>query len=194
MEISGEQLTKMSDFQSLVLETNKHMNLTAIKTDEDFAVKHFIDSMTVLPYLRECTSVCDIGSGAGFPGIVLAIMREDIQFTLLDSQRKRVHFLERVVKSLALSNVKCFHKRAEEMTGHFDVVTARAVAALDKLVRWGLPLVSAGGLMLAMKGPGISDELDTAKPVIKKHRGEIVRIDRIEIHPGVERSIVVIRR
>ena len=188
--ISEPQLGKMSALQLLVLESNKVMNLTAITKDEDFALKHFIDSLTLLPYLEDANSLCDIGSGAGFPGLVLAIMKENISFTLIDSIKKRALFLEKAISTLELKNVRCLHMRAEDCNLEFDIVTARAVAPLKKLAKWGLPLVKSGGKLLAMKGFDVSEELPKAEAEIKKQGGIITKTDRIEISPGLKRTII----
>ena len=194
VSISETQYLKMAGFQNLVLETNKQMNLTAIRSDEDFAVKHFIDSLTLTPYLGESESVCDIGSGAGFPGIVLAITRGDVYFTLIESQRKRYLFLKEAVKALDLQNVECINARAEELNRHFDKAIARAVAPLEKLVRWVLPLVKPGGVFLAMKGLDALKEVESAKKTIKKRGGEVVQVNPIQIHPDIKRNIIVIKK
>jgi len=195
--ISAEQWTMLAAYQERVLAVNKYMNLTAITSEEDFAVKHFVDSMTLLPYIPEGADVIDIGSGAGFPGMVLAILRPDLRFTLLDSLRKRILFLRETVDMLGLQNVECIHTRAEEWarTGtRYSVCTARAVAGMDKLAGWALPLVQPGGVFLAMKGPDVSDELEKAKPAIAKYGGIIKRVDTVEIADGVGRAIIEISK
>jgi len=191
------ELALLEQHQSMVLETNKHMNLTAITAPEEFAVKHIIDSLTLLPYIPQGAMIADIGTGAGFPGLVLAIMRKDLHVTLVDSLRKRVFFLQEVVSKLGLHNVECVHTRAEDLVHAgktFDICTARAVARMDKLVRWVLPITKPGGTFLAMKGPDISEELENAKPALEKLGGYVKSVDLIEIAPGLTHSIVVIEK
>jgi len=195
--ITDAQLAQLEQHQNMVLETNKYMNLTAITDPEEFAIKHIIDSLTLLSYISRGASLADIGTGAGFPGLVLAIMREDIHVTLVDSLRKRVFFLREVVNKLGLQNVECVHTRAEDLARvgkAFDICTARAVARMDKLVKWVLPATKPGGIFLAMKGPDISEELENAKPALEKQGGYVKRVDLVEIAPGLFHSIVVIEK
>ena len=197
--ITDTQLELLDMHRAKVLETNKFMNLTAITDPREFAVKHIIDSLTLLPYIPAgCCSLADIGTGAGFPGLVLAIMRPDIHVTLIDSLRKRIFFLQEVIDELRLVNVKAVHARAEDMQRTvgpgFDICTARAVAAMDKLAKWVLPLVAPGGTFLAMKGPDVTEELEKARPVIAKLGGVIEAVDRVEIATGLVHSVVVVRK
>ncbi|MCL1862886.1 MAG: 16S rRNA (guanine(527)-N(7))-methyltransferase RsmG, partial [Defluviitaleaceae bacterium] len=171
--ISDEQYAMLEAYKARVLEVNQYMNLTRITEETDFAVKHIIDSLTLLPFIGHGASLIDIGTGAGFPGMVLGIMRDDLKVTLLDSLRKRVNFLRQTADMLGLPDIECVHARAEDFakTKTFDICTARAVASLDKLAAYALPLVKKGGLFLAMKGNDIADELEKAKPAIKKYGG-----------------------
>jgi len=192
--ISQVQLELLARHKEMVLETNRYMNLTAITDPQDFDIKHIIDSLTLLPYIKSGDTLADVGTGAGFPGLVLAIMREDLQVTLIDSLRKRVFFLQGVVDALGLKNVTCIHTRAEDLARQgttFDICTARAVASLDKLAKWVLPLTK--GKFLAMKGPGITDELTKAKPAIAKLGGQVVGIDSVEIAQGLTHTILTIQ-
>ena len=198
--ITEKQLSLLTRHQAYVLETNKHMNLTAITNPIEFATKHIIDSLTLLPYiahLADGVRLADIGTGAGFPGIVLAIMREDLHVTLIDSLRKRVFFLQETVTALGLTNVECIHARAEDLSRDgvaFDICTARAVAGMDKLAKWVLPITRPGGLFLAMKGPDVAEELDRAKPILAKRGGMVKSVDLVEIAEGLSHSIVVIEK
>jgi len=197
IEITDEQLSLLEEHQKMVLETNKHMNLTAITDVEEFAVKHIIDSLTLLPYIEQGAQLCDIGSGAGFPGLVLGIMRKDLRVTLVDSVGKRVRFLQSVVDKLGLTNVEVMHTRAEDLARggiSFDICTARAVARMDKLVKYALPITAPEGVFLAMKGPNIEEELTAALPKITKLHGTVERVDKIELVKGLVHSIVVIRK
>jgi 16S rRNA (guanine527-N7)-methyltransferase len=197
-EISEAQLGALAAFQARVLDVNKFMNLTAITDDENFAVKHIIDSLTILPYIGANSRLIDIGTGAGFPGLVLRIMRENLRLTLLDSLRKRIIFLRETSDMLGFTNVECVHARAEEFSRKnreaFDICTARAVASLEKLAAYALPLVKKNGAFLAMKGPNIADEIQNAKPALKKFSGEIEKIDTVEIANGLSHSIILIRK
>ena len=196
--LSGAQLSALGRYQEMVLAAP--LNLTAITGDEDFAVKHFIDSLTLLPWVDKLgpdASFIDIGTGAGFPGIPLKIARPGLRMTLLDSLQKRILFLRQAVVELGLRDVECTHARAEDMAkkgASYDIATARAVARLDKLAGYALPLVRPGGIFLAMKGPDVAAEIEEAKPKIFKLGGVVESIETIEISRGIGRSIVVMRK
>jgi 16S rRNA (guanine527-N7)-methyltransferase len=137
--------------------------------------RHLLNCAVVTDAVPEGASVCDIGSGAGLPGLVMAIRRPDLNLTLVEPLLRRTTFLEEAVARLGLSNVRIVRARAEELHGSdtFDVVTSRAVAPLDRLSRWSLPLVRSGGEFLAMKGSSAEGELEAAARVISKERGEV---------------------
>jgi len=195
--VTEAQMAQLEKFQQCVLSANEKINLTTITDPADFAVKHFIDSMTLLPYIPQNATLADIGTGAGFPGIVLRVLRDDIHITLLDSRNKRIEFLRQTLDELNLQNTETLHARAEEWarTGaRYDICTARAVAPMDKLAKSALPLlIKPGGVLLAMKSANISEELEKAKPALEKKGGIIEKIDTIEIAEGIIRSIVVVR-
>jgi len=197
VSIAADQLSLLDMHQERVLEVNKYMNLTAITCPQEFAVKHIIDSLTLLPYIKNERKLADIGTGAGFPGLVLAIIRPDLHVTLIDSLRKRIFFLREVIDRLGLTNVEAVHSRAEDIARQrimFDICTARAVANMDKLAKWVLPITAPGGTFLAMKGPAVEEELENAKPTIAKLGGFIKSVDKIEIAPGLVHSVVVIKK
>lgn len=154
---------KFCDFYDLVTETNKVMNLTSITEAEEFETKHFIDSL--LPYreFEGAQNIADIGSGAGFPAIPLAIVFPDKKFTLVDSLLKRVNFLNNVIEKLSLNNCVAVHSRAEDFAKKgresFDIVTARAVAALNILLEYTAPLAKTGGKVVAYKGSAADEEI-----------------------------------
>lgn len=135
--------------------------------------RHIVNSAAVAPYLPETGLVADVGSGAGLPGIVLAAMRPDLEFHLVEPMERRVEWLKLVATTLSLDNVVVHQNQAQELHGKLkcSAVTARAVAALDKLVRWTWPLVERGGALVAMKGARAADELAAAQPVLKKLAG-----------------------
>lgn len=125
--------------------------------------RHLLNSGVVLPRLPHAATVADVGSGAGLPGLVWAIGRPDLSVTLVEPLLRRTSFLEEVVAELGLENVRVLRARAEEVDETFDVVTARAVAALEKLAKWCMPLVAPGGVLLALKGRSAADEVQQAK-------------------------------
>lgn len=182
-------------------EKNSVMNLTAITGKEDVARLHFLDSAALLSLydFPQKASVIDVGTGAGFPGIPLKLLRPDIELTLLDSQQKRVGFLENVKDLLGLEGVSCVWARAEEacadIGGSFDVAVSRAVAKLSILCELCLPFVHVGGVFIAMKGPGCSEELAEAQNAIKILGGGKAEINHYEIpDTGIVHSAVIIEK
>lgn len=161
-------------YLDLLLAVNERMNLTRITDRAEAEVLHVGDSLTLLPFLPAGKiRLADIGSGGGLPGIPLAIARPDVAVTLIDSTQKKAAFLEAAAAELKLENVRVLAARSEQLRGHqYDVVTARALAAMDQLVKWCLPLVRPGGKLLAMKGPRGREELESAGQSIRRYRGQ----------------------
>lgn len=184
-----------------LLQYNEHTNLTAITDSKEVMEKHFIDSLLLLKAceLPEAAIVADVGSGAGFPGMPLLIMRPDLKITVFDSSKKRIDFLEHLSHRL---NVKAElqHLRVEEagkrqsFRQHYDVVTARAVAGLPQLVEYCLPLVKMNGIFAAMKGPNAEVEIKSAKYAVKKLGGTIQRVWSGELPEGELRKIIIIEK
>ena len=165
-------------FAALMLERNQVMNLTAITEPKEVASLHLLDSLALIQAAELKTEkIVDVGAGAGFPGMPLAIAGPSLQLTLLDSLGKRVDFLRETAEALELKNVACVHARAEEFAAErresFDAAVSRAVAALPVLCELCLPLVKPGGRMLAMKSSHTEDEIDQAKAAIRLLGGEI---------------------
>ena len=156
-ELNETQLRQFETYYNMLVDWNTRVNLTAITEPEDVANKHFVDSLAAEPYLIHGASVADVGTGAGFPGIPLLIVRPDIKLTLMDSLQKRLVFLEAVIKELGLS-ADCVHVRAEDAGQNpryrerFDAALSRAVSALPVLCELTLPLVKVGGISIAYKG------------------------------------------
>ena len=162
LEISELQINQLIKYAQLLKEWNKKMNLTAIKDDEGIAVKHFLDSMTAISTGKIGETVIDVGTGAGFPGLVLKIMKPEIKLTLLDSLNKRITFLKAIAEELGIEGIEFIHARAEDggrnskLRASFDTVVSRAVANMTTLSEWCLPFVKKGGYFLALKGPLVS--------------------------------------
>ncbi len=168
LSLSNHQLKQFYAYHQLLLSFNKVMDLTAIDDENEMIYRHYIDSLSILSYkevFMDSKNIIDVGSGAGLPGIPLAIALEDRHFLLLDSQKKRVDFLQEVVHSLNLSQVQVLHGRAEDIAHnplyreHFDIATARAVAPLPVLLEYLLPFVRKKGYALALKGPKAIEEV-----------------------------------
>ena len=169
---------QLLDFARRLLEKNQVMNLTAITEAKDVATLHLLDCAALLAQAdMRGKTVIDVGTGAGFPGMVLAILEPSARFTLLDSLGKRVDFLREVCEQLGLKNVTCVHARAEEFAaGHrerFDIATSRAVAQLNVLSELTLPLVKVGGLFAAMKSTSTDEEIAAARSAIAQLGGQL---------------------
>ena len=178
--LTDRQIEQLDLFYELLVEKNKVMNLTAITEFDDVLVKHFADSLsicTVLP--SDIKTVCDLGTGAGFPGIPMAIAYPEISFTLIDSLNKRIKFLQEVVDALGLTNVTLVHARAEEAgrgknyREHFDLVVSRAVANIATLSEYCLPLVKVGGYFISFKSGDIKEEVSLSGNAIQKLGGSM---------------------
>ena len=158
IKVSDIQLEQLEKYYNLLIEKNKVMNLTAITKKEDVYLKHFYDSLTIVKIidLNKTKSLCDIGTGAGFPGLVIKILFPHLKITLVDSQNKRIKFLNEVIENLNLTGIEIVNKRAEiyakEVREKFDIVTARAVSSLNILLEYSIPLVKVKGNFIAMKG------------------------------------------
>lgn len=175
-----EKIYKLLCFMDIVLEENKKFNLTAITDEAEFIEKHLIDSALIISHItNNSIKLLDIGSGAGFPGIVVKILREDIDITLMDSLNKRVKYLNDTIKKLDLKDINAYHLRAEdagrkeEFREKFDLVTARAVARLDMLSEFALPFVKVGGMFIPLKGSDGDEELILSRNIIGMLGGKI---------------------
>ena len=173
LNVTEEQLKQLDTIYNTLVETNKTMNLTRITEKDDVYLKHFYDSLTLAKVydLSKVNTLCDIGTGAGFPGLVLKIFYPNLEITLVDSLLKRVKYLNSLIDKLELTGIKAYHNRAEDIIKEnkkFDIVTARAVSALPKLLLWTMPLVNKNGSFLAMKG-NVEEELELSKDIMKKH-------------------------
>ncbi|MBQ9963534.1 MAG: 16S rRNA (guanine(527)-N(7))-methyltransferase RsmG [Clostridia bacterium] len=206
--VDNRAAERFDRYAELLVDWNTRMNLTAITSPEGIVLKHFADSLTALPLLpkKQDITVIDVGTGAGFPGIPLAIVREDIELTLLDSLNKRLVFLREVCDALGI-RAKTVHARAEEggqnkeLREMYDVSTARAVAALPVLTEYCLPFVKTGGRFIAMKGPDSDAELAAAKKAVALLGGRVSDVQKLTVpcnpHEGVEpqeRRLIVIEK
>lgn len=193
-------------YAKLLVEKNKVMNLTAITELPDIIEKHFLDSIMLFhndflkPEIREAKSFIDVGTGAGFPGIPLKIMRPDISLCLLDALQKRIGFLKEVGENLSLSDVTYRHDRSEdagksELRETFDIAVARAVAALPILLEYTLPFVKAGGYFVAYKSGNSAEEIQNAEKALSILGGKITDVREYTI-PGTdyERTLIYIRK
>lgn len=199
LSVNPQAVEKLLQFSDLLLEKNKVMNLTAVTDPKEVVTRHFLDCAALAPHIGVGQTVLDVGTGAGFPGIPLAILCSGTQFTLLDAQRKRIDFLKEVVEELSLSNVMPVHARAEEFAAlhraSFDLAVSRAVADLRVLVELTLPMVKRGGAFYAMKAADCMDEVGSASQafaILGAPAAEILRY--IVPHDGVERVLVRLQK
>lgn len=207
--LSAEEIHAFQIYASMLKEKNKVMNLTAVDDDKGIAMKHFIDSLTLCPYIREeerksgqgkKLTFVDVGTGAGFPGLPVKISCPELSVTLMDSLEKRLKFLNEVITALDLKDCSTVHSRAEDAGRNkkfrekYDIVTARAVARLSVLAEYCLPLVKTGGVFLAMKSHSDEEETEAGK-AIALLGGTIEKTDTFKL-PGtdMERTIIVVRK
>jgi len=196
VSLSESQHVQFDRYVELLLDANRRMNLTRIKDRDEAMTRHIADSLTLLSHLPAGKfRFADVGSGGGVPGIPVAIARPDVTVVLIESTKKKAAFLRDAVRELGVSNVTVDDRRAEDVGGSemresFDVVVARAVATMDWLAEWCLPLAKPGGKFLAMKGPKVADELPIASRAIKLLGGGEPIIHPTNL-PGAEGHVIV---
>lgn len=199
--ISDEQVDQFMQYMELLKQWNRKMNLTAIEDDREIVIKHFVDSLTILQYIKEeKADVIDVGSGAGFPGIPLKILKGGLDITLLDSLQKRVSFLREVITSLELDGIKAVHGRAEDFgkdglfREKFQYSVARAVAGMPVLLEYCLPFVKVGGFFIAMKGKN-TEEIEESKKALDILGGEIEAIKEFQLpYFNSKRNIILVKK
>ena len=200
IEINENKIDMFYLYMQELLEWNKKINLTAIEDENEIILKHFIDSLTVQKYIKNAQNIIDIGTGAGFPGIPLAIVNEKSNIVLLDSLNKRINFLNNVIQKLELSNVKAIHGRAEDLAKivqhreKYDIVISRAVAPFNVLLEYMLPFNKVNSYTIAMKGSNI-EEVDIYNNALKKLGWKIEKIEKINLHnTDIKRNIIIVRK
>lgn len=199
IEVTPEKLGQLKEYASFLLEYNQHTNLTAIRDINEVYLKHFYDSLTIVKAinLKEVNTLLDIGTGPGFPGMVLKIIYPHLQITLMDSNNKKISFLKALAQELNL-NVEIIYGRAEEFIvnrrEYYDIVTSRAVASLDILAELSIPYVKTNGLFVAMKS-NYKEELQATLPILKKLESKVEKIEKFSL-PKIEanRAIICIRK
>lgn len=197
--LTGPMLDELDQYAEILVEYNQKVNLTAITDPEGIEDKHFADSLLLANLPETAGKLVDVGTGAGFPGVVAKIFKPELQLTLMEPTGKRVEFLKYVCAQLGLSGVEFAKERAEEAARkvwreQFDVATARGVAALPMLSEYCLPLVKVGGVFLAMKGPGAAEELAESGAALKKLGGKGSGVAEFHLPGGDVRNIIRIKK
>jgi len=200
IEITENQAKQFYSYMNLLIEWNQKMNLTAITEPEEIILKHFVDSLTISKHIEDKSIIADIGTGAGFPGLPIKILKPETKVFLIDSLNKRINFLNEVINKNNLNGITAIHARAEEI-GHnkdfrekSDVVVSRAVAKLNVLAEYMLPLVKIGGKCICLKGPNIDEEIEEAKKAIEILGGEIEKVEKISLPDSDnKRTIIIIK-
>ncbi len=201
IKLDENALDRLDKYSEMLIETNKTLNLTAITEPDEILYKHFIDSLSLLTVieLKDGAKVIDVGTGAGFPGVVLLITRPDLKITLMDGTNKRLNFISDVLKEIGLS-ADILHSRAElagkdsKYREKYDLATARAVANMNTLSEYCLPFVKVGGIFAPMKAAKADEELDLAKGAVKLLGGQIEKVCRLNIQNCGERCIIVTKK
>lgn len=200
IELEEKQIQKFYQYMNLLLEWNEKINLTAITEPKEIILKHFVDSLTIAKQMEQGKKLIDVGTGAGFPGIPLSIINSEVEITLLDSLNKRIIFLEEVIHTLELKNIRAVHARVEEFAknkkerAQYDMATSRAVAPLNVLLEYLLPLVKVDGKCICMKGSNI-EEVKESKKALTVLGGEIEEIQKITLpESDMNRHIIIVKK
>ncbi|EES91896.1 16S rRNA (guanine(527)-N(7))-methyltransferase RsmG [Clostridium botulinum] len=203
LEFNDKKYNQFIKYKDLLKDWNSKVNLTAITEDKEIIKKHFIDSMKIFQfeYLKKANRIIDIGTGGGFPGIPMKIIRPEVKMVLLDSLRKRINVLDDILCKIGIDDVETIHGRAEEFSRNpkyreqFDAVVSRAVANLAALSEFCLPYVKVGGYFVALKGPSVDEEVKIAKKAISILGGKLEEIREVEIeNSDLKHNLVIIKK
>lgn len=200
IQLTDDILDKLFQYYKLLVDWNEKINLTAITELKDVYIKHFADSIYGAKFVKLNATLCDIGTGAGFPALVLKIVRPDLKIMLVDALEKRIKFLNCVIETLNLTDVEILHFRAEDKAfkdrflNYFDVTTARAVASLPTLSEYCLPFVNVGGKFVAYKSDKIDDELENSKNAFAILGGKLKQINKYKLDGETTRLLVEVEK
>ena len=177
----GSAWDQLNQFADMIVREGEKRGLVGPRELDRLWTRHILNSSAVLDFVPEAGSVIDVGSGAGFPGLVVAICRPKCSVTLVDSMERRCTWLEDAVDELGMQNTQVLHGRSENLIGHVsaDIVTARAVARLRKLLGWTMPLLSSGGSLLALKGVSVDEEIDEAIPELRRYKAAFADVHAV---------------
>ena len=190
-----QKVDLLDRYCDLLLDENTRVNLTAITERDAVYVKHIVDSLAAVELLKQGARVVDIGCGAGLPSIPLKTVRDDLDFTLLDSVNKKVSFCNRAVASLGLTRIEAHHTRIEEWKTHdYDYCVARAVSKLNTLAEYALPLLKVGGQLISYKANDVEQELEEAQNALRVLGGKIERIVTLDLDSQTRRKLIVVTK
>lgn len=199
LSLSQEDIAKFDIYLRDLKAWNERFNLTAIRDDQGIIIKHFLDSLTPLRFIKRGSALLDIGAGAGFPGIPMKIVEPSLKVTLLDSVNKKVVFMKHMISGLGLTDIEAVHNRAEDLAktgkGRFDVVISRALASLSDFIKLGEPFLTQDGILIVMKGKNAADEVKEASKALERKKMKVRSIERLSLPLGMgERGIAVLER
>lgn len=201
VQLSESNISQFEKYMDILLDWNEKINLTAITKKEEIIDKHFIDSLTINKYVKDKDKIIDIGTGAGFPGIPLKIVKSETEIMLLDSLNKRINFLNEVINNLELKNINTIHGRAEEIARNnmyrekYDVAVSRAVASLPTLLELMVPFVKINGMCICMKGSNIEEELTLSKKAMEELGVVVEKIEQFELpDTDMKRNIIIMKK
>ncbi len=200
IKIDEEKILYFYQYMKEIIDWNDKINVTAITNEKEFIVKHFVDSLTISEYIQNGENIIDIGTGAGFPGIPLKIIKGNSKVTLIDSVNKKLNVIRNINQKINLEHLEIIHTRAEDLANNpeyrekYDVATTRAVSGFSTIVEYMLPFIKIGGKAICMKGPNFKEELENAKRAIEILGGKVENVQTRMISGDTERNIIVIRK
>ena len=198
--IKEEKIKLFYDYMKYLLDWNEKINLTAIKEEKEFIVKHFVDSLSISEIVGDNKRIIDVGTGGGFPGIPLKLLNENLNVSLVDSVNKKIMVLNDIINKMKLNNIEAIHTRAEDLAKKkeyregFDIAVSRAVSNMNTFVEYLLPFVKIGGYVVCMKGPGYEEELNASKTAIEILGGKIEEIKELKVSDELDRNIIIIKK
>lgn len=200
MVVNEEKIPLFYKYMKEIIEWNEKINVTAITEEKEFIRKHFVDSLTISNLIKDGEKIIDIGTGAGFPGIPLKIIKENSNITLIDSVNKKLNVIRDISQKIELSNLEIIHTRAEDLANNelyrekFDIVTTRAVSNFSTIMEYMLPFIKIGGKAICMKGPNFQEELAKAKRAIQILGGNIKNVETCVVSNDFERNIIIVEK